>query len=130
MAHPQRYQLIFGTPIPGYHAPAERTVPAASRSFTALLGVLEAAHQAGAVLHVQAISRSERLRQQFAAWQAIQPGAGSQALYLALVIWARVHGLVSLEIVGQYPPFIEDPQEIYRFELEAILDATLIQQSV
>src|SRR5262245_45041432 len=27
VAHPHEYALIYGTPIPGYHAPRERTVP-------------------------------------------------------------------------------------------------------
>jgi AcrR family transcriptional regulator len=36
--HPQRYQLIFGTPIPGYHAPVEITGPVAARGLAALVG--------------------------------------------------------------------------------------------
>ena len=32
LTYPERYQLIFGTPIAGYHAPAEKTDPAAARS--------------------------------------------------------------------------------------------------
>src|SRR5512143_1826599 len=39
---PQRYQLIFGTPIPGYQAPLEQTFPASARSPSALLSVVEA----------------------------------------------------------------------------------------
>src|SRR5581483_8391775 len=31
VAHPHDYALIYGTPIPGYHAPRERTVPVAAR---------------------------------------------------------------------------------------------------
>jgi hypothetical protein len=42
-------------------------------------------------------------------------------LYLALIIWSRVHGMVSLEIGNQYPAFIEDPGEIFHIELESIL---------
>ena len=33
VSYPQRYMLIFGAPIPGYAAPAERTTPAAARAF-------------------------------------------------------------------------------------------------
>src|SRR5574337_1006164 len=39
-AHPQRYQLIFGTPIPGYEAPIEKVLPAAARSLSALVSVV------------------------------------------------------------------------------------------
>ena len=37
MKYPQRYHLIFGTPIPGYHAPAEITLPAAAGSLIPLM---------------------------------------------------------------------------------------------
>src|SRR5262245_46179677 len=30
-AYPQRYQLIFGTPIPGYEAPIEKIFPSSAR---------------------------------------------------------------------------------------------------
>jgi AcrR family transcriptional regulator len=31
LAHPQEFALIFGTPVPGYHAPPERTVEPGTR---------------------------------------------------------------------------------------------------
>lgn len=37
---PQRYQLIFGTPIPGYQAPPE-VLPVAGRSLRALVSVID-----------------------------------------------------------------------------------------
>jgi hypothetical protein len=56
---------------------------------------------------------------------AIQPVGDAAVLAQALTIWSRVHGLVSLEIIGQFPPFIVEPGEIFRCEIEAILKATL-----
>src|SRR5512134_281653 len=40
-SYPQRYQLIFGTPIPGYEAPLMEVLPSAARSLTALVSVIE-----------------------------------------------------------------------------------------
>ena len=37
LAYPQRYLLIFGTPLPGYHAPEEITQPVAARSLRPLI---------------------------------------------------------------------------------------------
>src|ERR1051326_3182084 len=37
IAYPQRYQLIFGTPIPGYEAPEQITLPAAAPSLVPLM---------------------------------------------------------------------------------------------
>jgi hypothetical protein len=38
--YPQRYQLIFGTPIPGYEAPFMDILPSAARSLSALVSVI------------------------------------------------------------------------------------------
>ena len=45
--HPQRYQLIFGTPIPGYEAPMEKVFPSSTRSISALFSVVESVRAAG-----------------------------------------------------------------------------------
>ncbi len=46
LTYPQRYLLIFGTPLPGYHAPMEITQPVAARSLNTLISVLDAAWKA------------------------------------------------------------------------------------
>lgn len=38
VAHPVKFQLIYGDPIPGYAAPAEVTSPVANRPFVILCG--------------------------------------------------------------------------------------------
>lgn len=37
-----------------------------------------------------------------------------------MLIWSRVHGLVSLEIAGNLPPFGAGGDALYRYELESI----------
>jgi AcrR family transcriptional regulator len=49
LEYPEEYSLIFGTPIPNYHAPMEITLPAAKRSMDVIIGILEAAETAGAL---------------------------------------------------------------------------------
>ncbi|MBN8655204.1 MAG: TetR/AcrR family transcriptional regulator, partial [Anaerolineae bacterium] len=39
LEYPQRYQLIFGTPIPGYQAPMMEVLPSAARSLSAPVSV-------------------------------------------------------------------------------------------
>src|SRR5688500_10232220 len=48
-AFPQRYQLIFGTPIPGYKGPIEKILPSSARSLSALVSVVEGLRLAGKV---------------------------------------------------------------------------------
>src|SRR5512133_2402623 len=44
---PQRYLLVFGTPIPGYAGPIEKTLPPSARSLSALVSVIEGLRVSG-----------------------------------------------------------------------------------
>src|SRR6266571_5162219 len=48
LEHPADFALLFGTPLPGYQAPADVTGPAAGRAIAVPLGVYAAAVHAGA----------------------------------------------------------------------------------
>lgn len=125
MQYPQRYQLIFGTPIPGYHAPAEITLPAAAASFIPLMGVLDAGLRSGKLKVGNLAPISPALSAMLDAWKQNIQGPDIEVLYLAVVIASRVHGLVSMEIGEQMPGFITDPGEVYRREIENILNQYL-----
>jgi len=126
VTYPQRYQLIFGTPIPGYHAPLESTNPAASRSLAPLIGCFEAAYEYGKLRTSQAQELPQSLRRQLDLLGQIHPVRHVFVLYTALTVWSRVHGLVSLEIGHQFPPCIEDIQAIYQLQLDCLIEETLI----
>jgi len=121
IAKPERYQLIFGTPIAGYHAPLAITQPVAGRSLAILMQVLLAAHVAGQLHPETGRALSPPLQAMLAAWRAERGPADEQVQFLALSIWGHVHGLVSVEIGHQYPPFITDPGEVYRHALELLV---------
>jgi AcrR family transcriptional regulator len=121
IAKPERYQLIFGTPIAGYVAPMHITQPVAGRSLAVLVSVLAVAFQAGRLQPETGGELSPKLRTMFAAWQDERGAANEQVLFLAISIWGQVHGLVSVEIGQQYPPFITDAGEIYRHALDLLV---------
>lgn len=117
MAKPERYQLIFGTPLAGYSAPFDITQPVAERSLTVLMNVLMAGHLAGKLRLETGRALSPQIQAMFSDWQQQRGTADEQVQILAFSIWAHVHGLVSIEIGQQYPPFITNPEEIYRHTL-------------
>ena len=119
ITYPQRYQLIFGTPIPGYEAPADVTVPAASQALMPLLAAIQAISAAG-MLKTDFPPMSPALAEMLENWRQFSHGLPAEVLYLGLVIWSRVHGLVMLEIGNQMPSFITDPGEIFRREIAAL----------
>jgi AcrR family transcriptional regulator len=115
--YPQRYQLIFGTPIPGYQAPEDITLPAAAWALLPLIETLQAIFLAGRLRIDQCAPRAPALTSMLEAWSQFAGGNDVEVLYAALVIWSRVHGLVTMEIGRQMPSFITDPGEVFRREI-------------
>lgn len=121
VTYPQRYQLIFGTPIPNYHAPEDMTLPAAARGLVPLLNAIQAIFTAGELRTERFSKLTPKLKSMLVSWQKFEGGSDLEVLYLALVIWSRVHGLVMLEIGGHVPSFFDDPEELFRREIKNIL---------
>jgi AcrR family transcriptional regulator len=120
VVYPQRYQLIFGTPIPNYHAPEDITLPAAAWALSTLIATLQTISQAGKLRQELSAPRTPKLTSMLEAWSQFTGGVKIDVLYAALVIWSRVHGLVSMEIGEQMPSFITDPGEVFCREIENI----------
>jgi AcrR family transcriptional regulator len=121
LTYPERYQLIFGTPIPGYVAPFEQVFPAAARSLGAIVGVVEALRKANR-LQVDNFPEAEPGSEvQFKTWKMYGGEAEILSLSVAVLIWSRVHGLVSLEISGNLPPYGPQGEALYRYELGSLV---------
>ncbi len=120
--YPQRYMLVFGTPIPNYQPSMETILPASNRALGVLVNVIGEAWQAGAI-HLPDYYQelTPLLRVQLEDWKQktgiVYP---VQVLYLALIAWCRIHGIVSLELRQQFPP-IADAAEVFRLEVNALL---------
>ncbi|MFF3191707.1 TetR/AcrR family transcriptional regulator [Streptomyces misionensis] len=113
---PQRYFLIYGTPVPGYHAPDDITT-IASEIMDALLDAAQPADTAAENPddgHTDA--RLEAHLAQHRGWAADHP-APPAALRRALRFWTRLHGILSLELAGHFTGMGLDPAELYTSEL-------------
>ncbi len=120
LEYPERYQLIFGTPIPGYVAPYDKVFPIAARSLTALISVLENLRVQG---NLQVTGNLDVDPANLAVFDNLQKAgmeADIQSISVAVLIWARVHGLVSLEISNNLPPFGPSAEKLFQYELDCI----------
>lgn len=110
---PQRYLLIYGTPIPGYHAPDDITA-ISSEIMTILLDAGSASppeHPATPFdIHL------EHHRD----WAGGHP-ASPAVLHQALSFWTRLHGVLSLELSGHFGGMGFDPALLFAAELEELL---------
>jgi len=126
VTYPQRYQLIFGTPIPNYDAPEDTTTPAAAWALLPLIETIQALYAEGNLRVERLAKLTPQLKSMLETWSQFTGNiAETEVLYVAYVVWSRVHGLVMLELGGQLPSFFTDPGEIFRREI-----ATMVNQYI
>jgi len=119
--YPQRYQLIFGTPLAGYEAPDEEVLPAATMSLWALLSVLDSLHHAGSLRLGGFPDPAPEAMQHFNRWKKFAGEYDIRSLAVTVLVLSRVHGLVSLELAGNIPPHGVEPGALYRWDLDCML---------
>ncbi len=119
--YPQRYQLIFGTPLPGYQAPLMEVLPSGARSLSALVSVIDDLRIANKLQSQDYPKIQPGYEPQFEVWKGFAGNYDILSLSVSMIIWSRVHGLVSLEISNNMPPFGVDGSALYHYELESIV---------
>ncbi|GAA3363069.1 TetR/AcrR family transcriptional regulator [Saccharopolyspora gregorii] len=115
LAQPHRYLLLYGTPVPGYAAP-EETYELADRALRALQALF------AELVPADPPPRTE-LDEQLIALRAKRSGEQlpPAALRRGAVAWTRLHGVLSLEVQGQFAGTGIDPELLFRAELDALL---------
>jgi AcrR family transcriptional regulator len=93
LAHPMAYQVMFLRAVPGFE-PSDPALTSCTRGFDHLVATVERAIRAG----------------------VIAPGSPTET---AQMIWAAIHGWVSLELLGF--GFVEDQETGYDRLCEALL---------
>ncbi|GJJ18132.1 TetR/AcrR family transcriptional regulator [Mycolicibacterium mageritense] len=124
VGQPARWALLYGSPVPGYHAPAERTVGPGTRVVGELFAALADGIAAGEVeqgndLVAQPLSSDfDRIRAEFGF-------AGDDAVVArCFALWATLVGAVSLEVFGQYgADTLTDPRQIFDLQVGLLIDA-------
>ncbi|MCO1574309.1 TetR/AcrR family transcriptional regulator [Crossiella sp. SN42] len=112
-ADPQRYFLIYGTPVPGYHAPADTTA-ISSEVMTVLMEACAALPSDRPPTPFDTHLEGHR------DWAGGHP-APAAALHRALSFWTRLHGVLSLELAGHFAGMGFDPDLLFAEELAALL---------
>ncbi|MEU5638995.1 TetR/AcrR family transcriptional regulator [Streptomyces milbemycinicus] len=110
---PQRYFLIYGTPVPGYHAPDDTTAIAVE-IMASMLDAWTALPPDSPATPFDAHLEDHRQ------WAGGHP-APPAVLHQALIFWTRLHGVLSLELAGQFAGMGFDPAQLFAAELDALL---------
>lgn len=106
-AHPHEYALIFGSPVPGYAAPAD-TVPPATRVPALLIALLVDATAAGAIPG-EPPPVPRKVRAAIGPVRSLVPPEVSDDLLLrGLFAWTHLLGAVSFEMFGHIHNVVVD----------------------
>ncbi len=104
LAEPARYGLLFGTPVPGYDAPAQETVVPGTRVIVALVRIVETACRTGELTEP-------------ADYDGVPPELGADiarinrelglripdwAMARTLTVWTALFGAVSFDVFDMY----------------------------
>lgn len=114
-ANPHHYALIYGSPVPDYKAPADRTNTAGTRVPGLLLQVLAELPAAGADERAEAA-----LAGMLADPGVAATGIGAAILQRGLTAWMLVLGAVSTELFEGFGPEAFGDADLF---FEAVLDA-------
>ncbi|MYX04882.1 MULTISPECIES: TetR/AcrR family transcriptional regulator [unclassified Streptomyces] len=116
LADPHRYFLVYGTPVPGYHAPDEIT--GISQEIMADLLTAWTAFEPDPPASPFAAHLADH--RDWAGGHPAPPGV----LRRALAFWTRLHGVLSLELAGHFTGMGFDPGRLFRAELDDLVGRT------
>jgi AcrR family transcriptional regulator len=124
LREPARYGLLFGSPVPGYQAPAERTTAPGTRVVNSLVQILDAAHRAGrlaergpSAVPAPLAADLEAIRRELG---VEVPGA---LLARGTLVWTSLFGAVSFEVFGQYGAgTFSAPDELFEHHVAVLAD--------
>jgi AcrR family transcriptional regulator len=120
LAHPHEYSLLYGSPVPGYVAPATTTAPG-TRIPRLLLRLLADAVAAGAAPDPGRVPAKVRPVVQAVLDSVDVPdGLPEAAVVRGLLAWAALFGAVSLEVFGQYGRDLPDARALFEHEMTLV----------
>jgi len=125
LAEPATYALLFGSPVPGYEAPAERTTEPGTRVVRRLVEVWEDAWAAGALSLPDEPVAPRRLARDLARIRRdLDLTVPDSVVARGMLAWAALFGCVSFEVFGQYGrSTFADPKDIFELHLQALVEA-------
>jgi AcrR family transcriptional regulator len=125
LAEPATYALLFGSPVPGYEAPAEQTTGPGTRVIGRLVEVWEDAWVAGAgSLPDEPVAPRRLVRDLARIRKQMGITAPDALIARGMLAWAALFGCISFEVFGQYgADTFTDPRDIFELHLTALVES-------
>lgn len=104
LREPARYALLYGSPVPGYEAPGERTTEPGTRVIGTLVALVAEGVRVGDVVDGPTVVPVPRALRADLSRVSAELGVEVDPAVLgrAVLLWSVLFGAVSLEVFGQY----------------------------
>ena len=135
LTNPAEYALLYGTPVPGYAAPAD-TTPPASRPVLVLGAILSAA--AGSESSIKGSERSVKGSESSVKNDAglspalhaeirriadlSSPSVDDSTMIRGLIAWTMLFGALNFELFGRIDNTIDERDEWFDVQMRAMID--------
>jgi AcrR family transcriptional regulator len=115
--HPHEYALLYGSPVPGYQAPADTIGPAA-RDVVVYGRIISDAQAAGRLTPPDMCpAPPEVLSSDAEAVRQLMPGVSDDVVARGIVAWTGLFGMVNFELFGQFNNVITHRRELFEHNM-------------
>jgi AcrR family transcriptional regulator len=125
LANPAEYALLYGSPVPGYAAPAD-TIAAAARTPVVLARILADGFGSGQLtkpgFYPSAPPNDSVRADMVRARGDIAPELPDELMLAGITGWIQLFGAVSLELFGQFNNVIDARSEFFDGQMELMAD--------
>ncbi|MCO5985218.1 TetR/AcrR family transcriptional regulator [Actinoallomurus spadix] len=121
-AHPHEYALLYGSPVPGYHAP-ETTIASGSRVPIALMTIVRDAHEAGALtLRDEEPLPPTLTDQAVRITEFLGSDIPNDVVIRSVTAWTQLFGMITFELFGQYANSLDPADTFFDYSVDRMAD--------
>jgi AcrR family transcriptional regulator len=124
LAEPSWYGLLFGTPVPGYDAPADQTIAPGVRVIAALQQIYQQAYRAGLLTEPsEPVTVSGALAENFARVRdEFEFDVPDWLISRGVTVWSALFGAVSFDVFDMYGrDTFADRSEMFELQLDNLV---------
>ncbi|MEV5505480.1 TetR/AcrR family transcriptional regulator [Streptomyces orinoci] len=124
-ANPGEFTLIYGSPVPGYHAPQD-TVPAASRTPAVLAGIIRSALEAGELTPPRRALPGPPLLLPEAVelFGGLPEAPFADLVERGIVLWSNLIGLLVFQVFSRTHDSVRDESAFFDYAIAVAAEST------
>ncbi|AYJ47596.1 TetR/AcrR family transcriptional regulator [Rhodococcus sp. P1Y] len=124
LREPARYALLFGSPVPGYKAPAEQTTGPGTRVIVKLVSIFDEAWRSERLVDRPTSISLASLHQNFTEVRGdMRTEMSDEVIARGVLVWASLFGAVSFDVFDQYGrDTFSSRDDLFEYQLAGLVE--------